>query len=400
MSTVRSQIPAQPTGRPPREALLSYGHQQVEEEDIAAVVKVLRSDWLTTGPVVGQFEAELAAAVGASHGVAFSSATAALHGAVAAAGVEAGDEGVTTPMTFCASANCLVFQGARPVFADVEEDTLTIDPAAIAKRLTRNTKVIIPVDYGGHPAQLDAIRAIAQQRGLLVIEDACHALGAEDRGRRVGSLSDMTVFSFHPVKHITTGEGGMVVTDDATLAERLRRFRNHGIRRNAADQERRPWYYEMVELGYNYRISDIACALGRSQLERLARNVARRQAIAKRYTEAFERLPGIRVPAVRDGVTHAWHLYPIRVNPSVASLSRDETVRALRELQIGATVHYIPVHLHPYYRQRFGCRPGDYPVAEAAYQQLLTLPLFHGMTDGDVDDVIQALNTVFARDAA
>ena len=375
----------------PVRRLLPYAHQVVTEQDIAAVTRVLRSEWLTTGPEVEQFEAELAARVGARHAVAFTSATAALHGAVSAAGVQAGDEGITSPMTFCATANCLVFAGAVPVFADVEEQTLTLDPAQAARRLTRRTKVILPVDYAGHPAQLDELRTLARRRKLLVIEDACHALGAEDRGRTIGSLSDITIFSFHPVKHITTGEGGMAVTNSAALAHRLRRFRNHGIVRPSRDAVRRPWYYEMADLGYNYRIPDILCALGRSQLSRLDANLARRRAIAAQYARALGALPGVRVPSVRSGANPAWHLYPIRIDAKRAGIGRDEAIRRLRAEGIGATVHYIPVTRHPFYRKRFGCRPSDFPVAERAFRQLITLPLFHGMTDEDVRDVIDAM---------
>lgn len=381
-------------GRAPvRATYLPYGHQKVEEEDIQAVVEVLRSDWLTTGPRVAAFEEAVASDVGARYAVALSSGTAALHAAVFAAGLGPGDEAVTTPLTFCATANCILFQGARPVFADVEETTLTIDPEAVERRITPRTKAVIPVDYGGHPADLDAIQRLAERHGLLVIEDACHALGAAYRGKRVGSLSDMTVFSFHPVKHITTGEGGMVVTNDATLAERIRRFRNHGIVRDPQEAER-PWYYEMVELGYNYRISDILCALGQVQLSRLDQNLTRRRAIAQRYTSALSALPGIRVPAVSPHVVPAWHLYPIRVNGTTLGRDRDEMIRALRAHNIGVTVHYIPVPLHPYYRARFGCQPGDYPVTERAARALISLPLFHGMTDQDVADVIEAVTTV------
>lgn len=371
--------------------MLPYAHQAIEASDIEAVMNVLQSEWLTTGPVVEQFEADLAAYVGARYAVAFSSATAALHGAITAAGVGPGDEGITTPLTFCATANCLLFQGATAVFADVEEDVLTIDPRAVEQRITSKTRVVIPMDYGGHPANLDAIRALAQRHRLVVIEDACHALGAEYRGRRVGALSDMTIFSFHPVKHLTTGEGGMAVTNDQGMAARLRRFRNHGIVRDPTDQARRPWYYEVVELGYNYRLSDIACALGRSQLARLGQNLLRRRAIARRYTEALSDVSGLRLPTIRSEAAPAWHLYPIRLD---RALDRDEIFRRLREEQIGVNVHYIPVTLHPYYRRRFGYRGGEHPVAEEASKRLISLPMFHGMTETDVEDVIQAVDKV------
>jgi len=259
--------------------------------------------------------------------------------------------------------------------------------------------VILPVDYAGHPAALDDVRALAKRHGLIVIEDACHALGAVYRNRRVGSISDMTVFSFHPVKHITTGEGGMVVTNHDRLANRLRRFRNHGIVRNPNDFTSRPWYYEMTELGYNYRIPDILCALGRSQFSRIAQNLARRRAIAARYSDALGGMPGIRIPPVKPEVTPAWHLYPIRIDSAVAGVSRDELIRRLRQERIGSTVHYIPVTLHPYYRRQFGYRRGDYPVTERASRSLISLPLFHSMTDDDASDVIHALTRLLSRSA-
>ncbi len=274
-------------GTPVRETLLPYGRQSLDEDDIQAVVEVLKSDWLTTGPKVGEFEERFADWVGARHAVSFSSGTAALHGAAFAASLQSGDEAITTPMTFCADANCVLYQGATPVFADVSVDTLNLDPGEVAKRISPRTKAIIAVDYAGHPADLDSLRKLATQHRCTLIEDACHALGAEYFGRRVGGIADMTVFSFHPVKHLTTGEGGMVTTDDAKLAETLRRFRNHGISSEARQRQLNgQWTYEMVLLGYNYRLTDIACALGLSQLEKLEANLTRRRAIAARYNQA------------------------------------------------------------------------------------------------------------------
>lgn len=378
-----------------REKLLPYGRQSLDEKDIQAVVEVLRSDWLTTGPKVGEFEERFSEWVGAKHAVSVSSGTAALHAAAFAAGLGPGDEAITTPMTFCATANCLLYQGAKPVFADVSADTLNLDPAEVGKRVSPRTKAIIAVDYAGHPADLDALRSLAEQSGLLLIEDACHALGANDRGKRVGGIADMTVFSFHPVKHLTTGEGGMVTTNDAALAETMRRFRNHGISSEARQrQESGQWFYEMVLLGFNYRLTDVACALGISQLNKLEPNLARRREIAAQYTKAFRNLPAIEVPAVRDGVDPAWHLYPIRLKRESLSVGRAEVFRALRAENIGVNVHYIPVHKHPYYRDRFAYQGGEYPVAEDAYERLISLPMFHSMADRDVEDVITAVNKV------
>jgi UDP-4-amino-4,6-dideoxy-N-acetyl-beta-L-altrosamine transaminase len=382
-------------GTPVRKTLLPYGRQSIDEEDIQAVVNVLRSDWLTTGPKGGEFEETFAAYVGARHAISFSSGTAALHAAAFAAGLKEGDEAITSPLTFAATANCVLYQGARPVFADVCRDTLNIDPEQIASRITSKTRAILPVDYAGHPADLDTILQLAEQNGLTVIEDACHALGAEYRGRRVGSISHMTVFSFHPVKHLTTGEGGMVTTDRADLAECLRQFRNHGLTSEARQrQSSGQWFYEMVLLGFNYRLTDIACALGLSQFGKLQSNLDRRCQIAARYAKAFLGLSGMSVPVVHPDVLPAWHLYPIRLNLPKLTTDRKEIFRALRSENIGVNVHYIPVHLHRYYRERFGYTGGEFPVAEDAYHRLISLPMFHGMSDEDVEDVIHALTKI------
>ena len=397
MSTVPSKIEtlAIHGGKPVREKLLPYGRQSVEEEDIAAVVEVLRSDWLTTGPKIGEFEERFADYVGTKYAVSFSSGTAALHGAAVAAGLTPGNDAITTPMTFCATANCVVYQGGKPVFADISPDTLNIDPEQVAEKISERTKAIIAVDYAGHPADLDELRKLAKQHGLLLIEDACHALGAEYRRTKVGGIADMTVFSFHPVKHVTTGEGGMVTTNDTRLAQSLRRFRNHGINSEARQrQESGQWFYEMVLLGFNYRLTDIACALGISQLGRLETNLARRREIAARYGRAFRGLPAVVAPAVRGEVSPAWHLYPIRLNLECLSCGRREIFQALRGENLGVNVHYIPVHLHPYYREKFGYVGGEYPLAEDAYERLISLPMFHSMSDQDVEDVIAAVSKV------
>jgi perosamine synthetase len=382
-------------GTPVRKTLLPYGRQSIGEDDIQAVVDVLRSDWLTTGPKVAEFEEAFAAWVGAKDAVSFSSGTAALHGAAFAAGLKAGDEAITTPMTFAATANCVLYQGAIPVFADVSADTLNLDPERVEQRITTRTRAILPVDYAGHPADLDAMKELASRHGLVVIEDASHALGAEYKGPPVGSVADMTVFSFHPVKHLATGEGGMVTTDRPDYAETLRRFRNHGISSDARQrQSAGQWHYEMVLLGFNYRLTDIACALGSSQLKKLRENLSRRREIAARYASAFCDLEGLTMPAVRADVNPAWHLYPIRLNLEKLSADRGQIFRALRAENIGVNVHYIPVHLHPYYRDHLGYRAGEYPIAENAYERLISLPMFHGMTDGDVGDVIAAVKKV------
>ena len=385
-------------GNPVRKTFLPYTRQSIDDDDIQAVVGVLRSAWLTGGPKVEEFEEAFASRVGARYGVTFSSGTAALHGAAFAAGLKPGNEAILSPMTFVATANCVLYQGARPVFADVCSDTLNLNPEKFAERITAKTRAVLPVDYAGHPADLDPILELAERHGLIVIEDACHALGAEYRGRRAGSIAHMSVFSFHPAKHIAIGEGGMVTTDRADFAESLRRFRNHGIstdarQRNASGE----WHYEMVLLGFNYRLTDVACALGLSQLNKLEDNLARRTEIAARYAAALRNIPGVLLPCVRDNVKPAWHLFPIRVDAAMLNVDRGRMLRALRSENIGVNVHYIPVHLQPYYRHRFGFRGGEYPAAECAYQQLISLPMFHAMNDQDVDDVVSAVSKVTAH---
>ncbi len=384
-------------GQPTRASFLPYGRHSIDEDDIQAVVETLRSDWLTTGPKVSEFEEAIAAFVGAKYAVSFSSGTAALHAAAFTSGLGPGDEAITTPLTFAATANCVLYQGATPIFADIEVDTLNIDAEQVSARISPRTKAILPVDYAGHPAQLDEILRLADQHGLIVIEDACHALGGEYQNRPIGSIAHMTVFSFHPVKHITTAEGGMVTTDNPRFAETLRRFRNHGINSDARTRQTiGQWHYEMVLLGFNYRLSDMACALGIQQLKKMQANLARRRQVAREYTDAFRNIPGLVVPALRSDVRSAWHLYPIQLELAKLSGTRDDIFQALRAENIGVNVHYIPIHMHPYYRDRFGYHGGEYPVAEKAYERLLSLPMFHGMSDNDAADVITAVCKVMA----
>lgn len=377
-------------GTPVRAKLLPYGHQSIDELDARRVVEVLFSDWLTTGPKVPEFEEAFAKTVGAREAVAVSSGTAALHAAVFAAGIGPGDEVITTPMTFAATANCVRFQGGTVVFADVQPDTLNIDLAQIKAKITVRTKAIIVVDFSGQPADIDEIRSLAEEHGLIVIEDAAHALGATYKGRNVGSLSHLTTFSLHPVKHITTGEGGIVTTDDAVLAARLRLFRNHGITSDHRQRESQgSWYYEMVELGYNYRLTDFQCVLGLSQLKKLPAWLMRRREIAARYDEAFTALPEIEPPTILPNCEPAWHLYVIRLNLERLRVGRAEIFKALRAENIGVNVHYIPVPWHPYY-QKLGYTKGQWPVAEAAYERLISLPIFPMMSDKDIEDVIES----------
>jgi perosamine synthetase len=383
-------------GSPVRSELLPYGRHHIDDDDVAAVTRVLRSDWLTGGPVVGEFEAAFARAVGAAEAVAVSTGTAALHAAMFAIGIGPGDEVIVPPMTFAASANAAVYQGGTPVFADVDPGTLLIDPAQTAAKITPRTKAIVAVDYAGQPCDYDALRRVLAGRNeIKIVADACHALGARERDRPVGALADLNVFSLHPVKHVTTGEGGVITTEDPALAARMRMFRNHGI---TVDHRQRgakaSWIYEIVELGYNYRLTDVQCALGISQLGKLSASIARRRAIAGEYGRAFASIPEVRPLAVRTGASHAYHLYVVRLDLPRLSADRATLFAALRRENIGVNVHYIPVHYHPFYRRRFGFGPGLCPVAEAAYEQILTLPMFPTMTGRDVQDVVDAVAKV------
>ncbi|MBT5470786.1 MAG: UDP-4-amino-4,6-dideoxy-N-acetyl-beta-L-altrosamine transaminase [Nitrospina sp.] len=383
-------------GSPVREELLPYGKQFVEQNDIDAVIKVLQSDWLTTGPSVMEFEKLFAEQVGAAHGVAVNSGTAGLHCAVYAAGVEADDEVITSPMTFMATANCIRYQGAKVVFADVEPDTLNIDPEKIKECLTPKTKAIIAVDFSGQPVNLDAIGKIAKDNNLILIEDSAHALGATYKNRLVGSIADMTTFSLHPVKHITTGEGGLVVTNDSKLAERLRRFRNHGINRDHHQRQKQgTWTYDMEELGYNYRLTELNSVLGISQLQKLPKLLERRRRIVVRYNEAFSNIKQLTPPAEFPDSKSSWHLYVIKLNLESLTKDRDEIFQALRAENIGVNVHYIPVPWLAYY-QKMGYKKGDWPIAESMYHRLISLPMWPGMTDDDVEDVIFAVKKVLA----
>ncbi|MBF0166080.1 MAG: UDP-4-amino-4,6-dideoxy-N-acetyl-beta-L-altrosamine transaminase [Alphaproteobacteria bacterium] len=390
---------------------LPYARQDLDASDIAAVVDVLNSDWLTQGPKVPEFERAIARRVGSNFAVAMSSGTAALHAACMAAGLGPEDEIITSPITFAASGNCALYAGANVRFADIRQDTYCIDPQRISDALTPKTKAIVPVDFTGQPCDLDEISGIARRNGLVVIEDAAHALGSTYRDRCVGSLADMTVFSFHPVKHVAAGEGGLVATNDSTFDASLRLFRSHGISNaessmtlpdQAADNEGLPpehanppgmagWYYEMLTLGYNYRITDMQCALGLSQLARLDSFIERRRRIAQRYTEAFSQSQFLSVPTQLSDRQSAWHLYVLSLRLKKMEKTRRRVFDELRAMGIGVHVHYIPLHLQPYYRKRFGYKRGDFPVAEAYYDSALTIPLFPAMSDIDVERVIKSV---------
>ncbi|MGH9775331.1 MAG: UDP-4-amino-4,6-dideoxy-N-acetyl-beta-L-altrosamine transaminase [Candidatus Acidiferrales bacterium] len=383
-------------GTPVRRVRLPYARQSVDAADIAAVTEVLRSDWLTTGPKVEEFERAFAREVGAREAVAVNSGTAALHAAMHAAGIGPGDEVIVPAITFVASANAVVYQGAAPVFADVDAQSLLVDVADVERKFTRRTRAILAVDYAGQPCDYDALGALAKEHNVSLLADAAHSIGGLFRERRVGTLAEQTAFSFHPVKHITTGEGGMVTCEDSRRAAAMRSFRNHGIDRDSQKRvAERSHGYQMTALGFNYRLTGLQCALGLSQLRKLQESVERRQDIAAQYDAAFEEIPGAKPLHKRAEVSHAYHLYVVRLEAARLAGARDEICWALEAEGIGTNVHYPPVHLHPFYRNRFGTCEGLCPVAEKAYREIVTLPLFPSMTDGDVADVIEAVQKVF-----
>ena len=371
--------------------MIPYGRQTIEEDDIQAVVDVLRSDYLTTGPKIAEFEKMVADYVGAKYAVAISNGTSALHAACFAAGIQPGDEVITTPLTFAASSNCVLYCGGTPVFADVDLKTYNIDPEDIRRKITDKTKAIIAVHLAGQPCDMDEIHKIAKEHDLLVIEDGAHALGSVYKGKKVGTLSDMTTFSFHPVKPITTGEGGMIVTDNEELYQKMMLFRSHGITRdeNLMTRNDGPWFYQQLDLGYNYRITDIQCALGCSQMKKLDRFLARRKEIVARYNEAFADCENIITPYQLPETESCWHLYIVQVK----NCDRKKVFESLREQGIAVNVHYIPVYLHPYY-QEHGYKDVHCKNAEEVYSHIISLPLYPTLTVEEQEYVIETLKHV------
>lgn len=352
---------------------------------------VLRSDWLTTGPKVKEFESSVTKFTDAKHGIAVNTGTAALHAAVWAAGIGKGDEVIVPAISFVASANCVLYTGATPVFADISPDTLNIDPDDLARKITSKTKAIVPVDFAGHPCDHDVIRGIAEKRGLKVIQDASHSLGATYHGRKVGTLQDLTTLSFHPVKHITTGEGGMVLTADDDMAKRMRSFRHHGIDLDVQQRaQKQSWQYDIVTLGYNYRIPDINCALGVSQMTKLQSWLARRAELAALYASALSNSPALELPNEREGCVSAWHLYVVKLRLENLTVTRERIFDALRAENIGVNVHYIPIPWMSHYAS-LGYKRGNWPVAEDSYERMLSLPIYPGMTDKDAAEAIEGV---------
>jgi len=368
-----------------------YGRQNIDQDDIQAVVETLQSELITQGPRVEEFEARVAEYCGVKYAVAFNSGTSALHAAMYAAGVQAGDEVISSPITFVATTNSAVYLGARPVFVDMDFDTYCLDIDKLEKAISEKTRVIIPVDYAGYPVDIEKIMETARKHNLLVIEDAAHALGAKRQGMPVGKAADMTMLSFHPVKHITTGEGGMIVCNDEVFYRKLRLLRSHGIVKDAGlgNGDEGAWYYEMQALGYNYRITDIQCALGISQLKKLTGFLRERQRIAGIYDDSLRDISWLKTPPpARMGDEHAYHLYPLLLEPEI---NRKDFFNYMRAHNMGVQVHYIPVHLQPYYRREFGYLTGDFPVAEDFYRREVSLPVYPGLSEEEQNYVIQTI---------
>ena len=368
---------------------IPYGHQWIDEEDIEEVVKVLKSDWITTGPKIEEFENALCRYIGCKYTVAVNSGTSALDIAVHALNLPEGSEVITTPFTFVATSNAVLYNNLKPIFVDIEKDTRNINPEEIRKKITDKTKAIIYVDYAGHPCDIEEIKEIADEFNLFLIEDASHAIGAEYKGKKVGNFADVTVFSFHPVKHITTGEGGAVVTNNKDFFEKMKMLRNHGIDKSALDRfgPEAGWAYDLKFLGRNYRVTDFQAALGISQLKKLDEFIRRRRGIVEMYNEVLEDLHEIETPIVKPYVKPAWHIYTVLLN----GINRDEFFSKMRERNIGVNVHYIPIYRFSYYQEHFNINPKDFPVTEEVFSKIITLLLFPKMED---EEVIYVINTV------
>ncbi len=386
-----------------RDSFLPFARPDLDGSELRLIAEVLESGWITTGTVTHELEREFAARVGAAHAVAVNSCTAALHLALEAAGLRAGDEVITTPYTFAATAEVVRYFGAQPRFVDIESDTLNIDPEAAAAAIGPRTRALLPVHLAGHPAEMDALDRLAAANGLAMIEDAAHSLPATYRGTTIGSrrsgLGDspqLTCFSFYATKTMTTGEGGMICTDDEALADRCRLMSLHGISKNAWNRytAEGSWYYEILAPGFKYNLTDVAAAMGLAQLRRLDTMNRRRTEIAARYTEVFAELPQVEIPTARPWVQHSWHLYALRLTLRRLSIDRGRFIEELRARNIGTSVHFIPLHLHPYYRDTYDLRPDDFPVANREYQREVSLPIYSAMTDSDVADVIEAVTDV------
>lgn len=378
------------------ESFLPYNLPDISDAEVDAVVETLRSGWLAPGPRVRRFEEDFAAFTGAKHAIALDSATAGMHLALIASGIGSGDEVITTPTTFAATVNVAIHAGATPVLADIGIGDYCIDPAAIERAITPRTKAIMPVHHGGSACRMDAITEIARKHSLLVVEDAAHGLGTYIGGKHIGTFGDATVFSFYPTKNVTSGRGGMLTTDNDALADRCRLLALHGMSNDAWDRytDRGSWAYQVLAAGYNYTMSDFQAALGHAQFSRLDEFQRRRREIALALNARLVALPEIVLPVEREGTTHAWHLYVVRLRPEMLTISRDEFIVKMKERGIGTSVHFIPIHHHPYYRETYGWAPGDFPVADRAFETMVSLPLYTRMTGAAVDRVATAVEEI------
>ena len=378
--------------------MISYGKQSIDQSDIDAVIEVLKSDWLTQGPAVGQFENDLKNYFGAKHVCAVANGTAALHLTGLALGWQPGDIVTTTPITFLATANCIVYAGATPDFVDIDPITYTMDPNRVEEKIKayqsegKNVKAIIGVDYAGHPCDWKSLRTIADKYDLQLINDNCHALGASyfDDKQYAVKYADVVIQSYHPVKHFTTGEGGAVLTNDPTIDEKVRRLRTHGMTKEPSQLEKNdgPWYYEMHEVGYNYRITDFQCALGSCQLKKLDQFVQKRREIDKKYNESFSNINSLKIPEIHSSVDHAFHLYPLQIDFNKLPLTKAKFFKKMKQLEINLQVHYIPVHLQPFYQKNYGFNTSNFPVSESFYRNEVSLPIYPYLSTDDVSLIV------------
>lgn len=382
-----------------RKEFLTYGLPLIEEDDIAEVVDSLKSNWITKGPKTNKFETLFAEYIGVKHAIAVNSCTAGLHLSLVAAGLGAGDEVITTPMTFAASANVIIHTGATPIFADIDPETMNIDVNEIRKKITPRTKAIIPVHIAGHPCEMDEIMEIAREHKLFVLEDAAHAVYTQYKGKLIGSIANATAFSFYATKNLAIGEGGMVTTNDDALADKIRIMSTHGMSRNAWNRYAASgsWYYEILYPGFKYNMTDIQAALGITQLAKLERMQGIRLQIAERFNEAFSKMPELEIPVTKEYARHAWHLYILKLNLEKLSIDRTEFIEELKKEQIGTSVHFIPVPMHPYYRDTFDFQKGDFPQAETTFERIISLPLYPRMSMQDTEDVIEAVQRIVGR---
>ena len=382
-----------------RDGIIPLCRPWIGEAEIEAVAEVLTSGWLSTGPKTAEFERRFAEYIGVKHALAVSSCTAGLHLALVAAGIGSSDEVITTPYTFTATSEAIAYTGARPVFADIDARTLNILPEDIEKRVTKATKAIIPVDIAGLPCEQESIIQIANRHNLCIIDDAAHAVSAEYKGVKIGAIADMSSFSFYATKNLTTAEGGMVTTDNDDFADKIRLIRSHARDKDAwaRQQSQNRWYYDVIAQGYKYNMSDIQSALGLCQLAKIEKQYERRRKVVDKYNEAFKEMPEIVIPKDIEDGKHAWHLYIIQLNAERLNITRDEFINAMLEENVECGVHYIPLHFHTFYQQKYGYKRGDFPNAEKAYERVVTLPLHPNLTEDDADDVIEAVKKVISR---